>query len=112
MRIIKWEDAEISPNPHKVDARKIYDTKNAQVVVITLEPGERLKRHITSVDVVFYILEGEGRVEIGDEKQEVGSDTLIDSPAKIPHCWYNDSDKRLRFLVMKVPRPTESTKLL
>lgn len=51
-------------------------------------------------------------VEIGDEKREVGADTLIDSPARIPHCWYNEGEANLAFLVVKVPRPKESIKLL
>ena len=34
------------PNPHHVDARKIYDTLHATAVVITLHPGEALKKHI------------------------------------------------------------------
>ena len=92
--------------------RKIYDTKNAQAFHISLKPGESLKRHITPVDVFFYVLEGKGIVEIGDEKNEVGADTLIESPAKILHCWYNESNEILRILVVKVPRPTEATKLL
>jgi mannose-6-phosphate isomerase-like protein (cupin superfamily) len=112
MDIVNVNNADISPNPHMVDARKIYDTKNAQVVHITLNPGESLKRHITPVDVFFYVLEGKGIVEIGDEKKEVGPDILIESPAKILHCWYNESDDVLRILVVKVPRPTESTKIL
>ena len=112
MKILKWKDVEINPNSHGVDARKIYDTENAQVIHITLKPGERLRRHVTPVDVIFYVLEGKGIVEIGDEKREVNADTLIDSPARIPHCWYNESDEILRFLVIKVPRPTESTRLL
>jgi len=62
--------------------------------------------------VFFYVLEGKGIVEIGDEKKEVGSDTLIESPAKILHCWYNESNEILRILVVKTPRPTEAAKLL
>ncbi|HDN58535.1 MAG TPA: cupin domain-containing protein [Candidatus Marinimicrobia bacterium] len=112
MKIVKWNDVEIAQNPHGVDARKLYDTEHAQVVHIILEPGEKLKKHLTPVDAIFYVLEGKGIVEIGNEKQEVGPDTLIDSPAKIPHCWYNESNDILRFLVIKVPRPTESTRLL
>ena len=112
MKIVNIKNADISQNPHKVDARKIYDTKNAQAVHITLNPGESLKRHITPVDVFFYVLEGKGIVEIGGEKNEVGSDTLIESPAKILHCWYNESNEILRILVVKVPRPTESTRIL
>ncbi len=112
MKIVKLKDVAISQNPHGVDARKIYDTENGVAVVITLRPKESLKRHITPVDVFFYVLEGEGIVEIGKEKQKVVKDSLVESPAKIPHCWYNESDKILKVLVVKLPRPEEKTKIL
>jgi mannose-6-phosphate isomerase-like protein (cupin superfamily) len=112
MNIVQIEKTPIADTPHKVDVRKLYDTENAMTVHITLQPGESLKKHITPVDVFFYVLEGKGIVEIGDEKKEVGKDTLIDSPARIPHCWYNESKDVLRFLVVKVPRPTTETKLM
>ncbi len=112
MKIVELKNAGTTPNPHGVDARKIYDTENAQAVHITLKPGEALKKHITSVDVFFYVIEGRGVVEIGDEKREVGPDTLVESPARIPHCWYNESGDVFRVLVVKVPKPTESTRLL
>ena len=112
MKIVEVKDADILKNPHDVKVSKLYDTEHAQAIHITLEPGESLKRHITPVDVFFYVLEGTGIIEIGEEKKEVVHDTLIDSPAKIPHCWYNNGDKILRILVVKVPRPTESTRLL
>ncbi len=112
MKLVRWNNVEIAKNPHGVDARKLYDTEHAQVIHMTLKPGERLRKHLTPVDVIFYVLEGRGIVEIGDEKKEVGPDTLIDSPAKIPHCWYNESDGILRFLVIKVPRPKEPTWVL
>ena len=112
MNTIKAKKAPTFENPHKVKVSKIYDTEHAQAMHITLEAGESLKKHITPVDVFFYVLEGTGVVEIGDERREVISDTLIESPAKIPHCWYNESEKLLRILVVKVPRPTETTRLL
>jgi mannose-6-phosphate isomerase-like protein (cupin superfamily) len=81
-------------------------------VVITLKPGESLKKHITPVDVFFYVLEGAGVIEIGDERQTVGRDMLVESPARIPHRWINESPTLFRVLVIKVPRPTEETTLL
>ena len=80
--------------------------------MITLQPGEALKRHMTPVDVIFYVLEGTGVVEIGNERATVGKDTLIESPARIPHRWMNESGLIFRVLVVKVPKPTEETKLL
>ena len=100
------------PNPHHVDARKVYETQHATAVVITLKPGEALKKHITPVDVFFYVLEGTGIVEIGDEKQAVGKDMLVESPARVPHTWSNASGSVFRVLVVKVPKPAEETKLL
>ncbi|MCK5029007.1 MAG: cupin domain-containing protein [Bacteroidales bacterium] len=112
MKTIKYTEAEARPNPHGVDARNIYDGEHAIMTHILLQPGEQLKRHITPVDAIFYVLEGTGIVEVGEEKLEVTKDTLIESPAKIPHCWYNKSDQILRVLVTKVPKPTGPTKLL
>jgi quercetin dioxygenase-like cupin family protein len=112
MKITDVSKVVSGPNPHHVDARKIYDSPHAMAVVITLQPGEALKKHITPVDVFFYVLEGTGVVEIGDEKKTVGKDVLVESPARIPHRWSNESPSVFRVLVVKVPKPTEETKLL
>jgi len=100
---------EIMKNAHGVDARNLYSTENAMVTVISLNPGQSLKRHITPVDVAFYVLEGTGVVEVGKEELEVSKDTLIESPKDIVHCWYNRSEKLLRFMVIKAPKPAKPT---
>jgi len=109
MIIKKLSEIEIMKNAHGVDVRNVYNTSDAMISVITLLPGESLKRHITPTDVVFYVLEGEGVVEVGDEKMQVGKDALIESPKDIVHCWYNESSEPLKFMVVKAPKPTEKT---
>ncbi|MDD1668236.1 MAG: cupin domain-containing protein, partial [Methanomicrobiales archaeon] len=81
MKITEVAKVVSGPNPHHVDARKIYESPHAMAVVITLQPGESLKRHITPVDVFFYVLEGEGVVEFGDERKAIAKDMLVESPA-------------------------------
>ena len=105
----KLSEVEIMDNAHGVDARNLYNTEDAMISVITLEPGQSLKRHITPVNVAFYVLEGSGIVEVGDEKMEVTKDTLIESPKDIVHCWHNESSSLLRFMVVKAPKPTKKT---
>lgn len=105
----KLADANVMENAHNVDARNLYNTADAMVTVITLQPGQSLKRHITPVDVAFYVLSGKGVVEIGEEKQEVTADTLVESPKDIMHCWYNESQEPLKFMVIKAPRPERKT---
>jgi quercetin dioxygenase-like cupin family protein len=112
MKIVKALEAPEAPNPHDASARALHNTQHVQVSVVTLKPGEALKRHVTPVDVLFYILEGEGFVEIGDEQEAVSADMLIGSPARIPHRLINDGDGVFRFLVVKTPRPTEPTRVL
>ena len=112
MKITKVADAVSGPNPHHVDARKVYESPHAMAVVITLQPGESLKKHITPVDVFFYTLEGTGIVEIGNERATCTKDMLIESPARVPHRWINESTAVFRVLVVKVPKPTEETKIL
>ena len=112
MEITRVIDVEPGKNPHGVDARMIYSHENASVTIITLKPGEKLRRHVTPVDVFFYVLEGTGVIEIGDERETVDEDTIIHSPVRIVHCWYNESNKPLRVLVAKTPRQREQTVIL
>lgn len=112
MKIVNALAAADSPNPHGISARELLSTEHVQAVMVTLQPGEALKLHLTPVDVFFYVLEGEGVVEIGGEQQTVVRDMLVESPARIPHRLLNQSAAVFRCLVVKTPRPTEVTRLL
>lgn len=112
MKIVDVKKVQIADTPHKVDVRKLLNFEHATIVHIELKPGEAVKKHITPVDVNFYVLEGDGIVEIGKEKAEITKDQLIFSPAKVAHRLLNESDKNFRFLVIKTPTPTTETKIL
>ena len=112
MKIVDALQAAEAPNPHDVSARPLHDTEHVQVTMVTLQPGEALKRHVTPVDVFFYVLEGRGVVEIGEESESVKEDVLIESPARIPHRLLNDGESVFRFLVVKTPRQMGRTKVL
>jgi len=112
MKIVDVKSVPEKANPHNVSVRVLYDKEHAQTMHIELKPGESLKKHITPVDVFFYILKGNGIVEIEDESKEVSQDMLIESPARVPHRLINNGEEIFRFLVVKTPKPTESTRLL
>lgn len=102
MKITTVNETGSFSNPHGIQAKKIFDSSKATVVHMKLEPGESLKSHVTPVDVFFYVLQGEPRIEIGDERVRVAPDSLVESPANVPHCVYNESDQAARFLVVKL----------
>ena len=112
VEIRKLSQEKPAKNPHGVDVRRVYESEYALSSIITLKPGEKLIRHITPVDVFFYVISGTGVVEVGEERETVFADTVIDSPKGIPHCWYNESEEDLRVLVVKTPKPTTPTQLL
>ncbi|MBN1620929.1 cupin domain-containing protein [candidate division WOR-3 bacterium] len=99
----------VMENAHNIDARNLYDKNEALITIITLKPGQSLKRHITPVDVAFFVIEGKGICEIGKEKVTVGKNTLVESPKDIVHCWYNESGEDLIFMVVKAPKPDKKT---
>jgi len=112
MRIVNALTAPEGPNPHGVSARGLHGNEHVQVTMVTLQPGEALKLHVTPVDVFFYALEGAGTVEVGGERATIGPDTLVDSPARVPHRLLNEGDDVFRCLVVKTPMQKESTRLL
>lgn len=112
MIIRSVKDLQIVETPHQMDVRRLYDKDSAQVMHITLQPGQGLKPHITPVDVFFYILEGTPSVQVGEETIEVEKDSLVESPKDIIHCLYNFSDVQARILVVKAPKPLAKAKFL
>jgi mannose-6-phosphate isomerase-like protein (cupin superfamily) len=104
MKTTRVEQTKPFQNPHGVDARKIYENPNADVIHMALQPGQALKKHTTPIDVFFYILEGKGEVVVGEETQTVEKDTVIDSPKGIPHLLRNTGERTFRFLVVKLPK--------
>jgi mannose-6-phosphate isomerase-like protein (cupin superfamily) len=112
MKIVDALTAPEGPNPHGVSARAVHANEHVQVTLLTLQPGEALKLHVTPVDVFLYALQGRGVVEIGGERAEIGPDTLVDSPARIPHRLLNEGQEVFRCLVVKTPAQKEPTKVL
>lgn len=112
MKIVKVSDTSIKDSPHKIDVRELYNAYSAQAVHLLLKPGESLKPHKTPVDVFFYILEGSPDIYVGDDKQTVEKDCLVESPKDIMHYIANNSENNARVLVVKAPKPVAKTKLL
>ena len=110
--ISKVDETAVKENPHKVNARMLYDKDSAQVMHLQLNPGQSLKPHITPVDVFFFVIEGTPDVLVGEEKVRVEVNSLVESPKDIVHCIYNDTDEIVRVLVVKAPKPVAKTIVL
>ncbi len=96
-------------NRNGINACRIYDKKEGEIIHIKLEPNSSLPAHKTPVDVAFYILEGELLIEIGEEREKFCADTIIESPKDIPHALFNESNQIARVMVIKMPKPAKKT---
>ncbi len=105
IQVTEWKNTPSLSKAAPLDARELYHTTHAQVIHMSLSPDEVIPLHTTPVDVFFYILEGTGEVQIGEEKKFVDTEVLVESPANIPHGVKNTGKYTLRFLVVKVPSP-------
>ncbi|MCF8227039.1 MAG: cupin domain-containing protein [Bacteroidales bacterium] len=112
MKTKTYKTEPVKENPHGVDVRNLYDHQEAQIMHMTLQPGESLKPHKTPVNAIFYILEGEPTIHIGEESILHSKDTLIESPADVVHYISNESKDVARILVIKAPRPENQSKIL
>ncbi len=98
--------ADSMPNPRGLKIVKLYEASEAAILHIFLQPGQAVLPHTTPVNVSFYVLQGTLDIEIGDERMAVQADTLVESPASIPHAIYNQSDQLAGILVIKHPNPS------
>jgi len=105
IKTIKVFDEPEVQNPHGISARRLHDSEHGQVMHILLKPGERIPKHATPMDIVFFVLEGSGIVEIGNEQVIVSQDTLIEGPANAPHGLVNNESGIFRVLVIRRPMP-------
>ncbi|MBM4403912.1 MAG: cupin domain-containing protein [Candidatus Cloacimonetes bacterium] len=92
-------------NDKGITAHRLYDMEEGQIIHLQLDAWCHLTPHTTPVNVVFYILEGEPTIEIGDERKPCPAGTLVESPKDIIHCIYNYTESPVRVLIMKLPRP-------
>lgn len=99
MKLIELKEAERVPI--HIDARKMCIRPDIEVIHLNFDPGETLDKHANPFDVIFYVLEGSGELEIGEGKKLIQQDTAIEVPANVMRGWANTGESNLRILVIK-----------
>ncbi|SFR06345.1 Mannose-6-phosphate isomerase, cupin superfamily [Desulfoscipio geothermicus DSM 3669] len=90
-------------SPKGITARKLLDKDGLVLMNLLFKPGEVLEMHTTPQNVVFYVVNGEGTITIGDEESKVKKDELVYSPKGIPHGLKAAGGQEFHVLVWKLP---------
>jgi len=93
-------------SPDKMRKVGLVETDALFCDAYCLEPGQAQQGHRHAVgDKLYFVLEGTGRIRVGDEEREVRPGDLACAPAGEEHGVHNPGPGRLALLVMMAPKP-------
>ena len=89
-------------------SKKVVDTDKTVIHFHFYSPNSRVRlhRHVDAIDV-YYVVEGEGRVTIGDEEKLVRKGDILVIPENTIHGVANPYKKPLIMLDILTPRPKD-----
>ena len=106
---IKNVQAERRFSADKMQKVNLFETERMFADIYCLEPGQEQKRHAhAGADKIYFVLEGTGRFQIGDDEGELGPDQIVLAPGGVEHGVRNESQARLVLLVFMAPNPNKA----
>ena len=90
----------------KMQKVSLFDAPNCFCDLYCLLPGQSQRPHShAGADKIYYVLEGEATIQIGDEEQVLGSGRIALAPSEVLHGVRNASGQPLSLLVFMAPNP-------
>ena len=84
----------------EVVSRTLAQTSKANVTLFAFSKGEAISSHVSDGDAVITVLEGKGKITIGEKEQVVSAGETILMPANIPHAVEAAEDFKMFLLVI------------
>jgi quercetin dioxygenase-like cupin family protein len=98
-------------SPDKMVKVNLFETQNFFCDIYCLEKEQGQKPHTHSdADKIYFVLEGKGLFQIGEEKQTLGVGNTVLAPAGLLHGVENLSEEKLVLLVFMSPNPNIKNK--
>ena len=88
----------------------LFNTANCFCDLYCLKPSQAQRPHShAGADKIYYVLEGEATIQIGDEEQVLGPGRIVLAPSEVVHGVRNASSQPLSLLVFMAPNPNART---
>lgn len=84
----------------EVVSRTLAQTSKANVTLFAFSKGEAISSHVSDGDTVITVLEGKGKITIGEKDHIVSAGETILMPANIPHAVEAAEDLKMFLLVI------------
>jgi len=72
-------------DPRRRVVKIVHDSPQVRLALFCLGPGQEVAAHTAPSQVVFYALEGQGRVTVGTEEAPIQAGDLVFCPPQVPH---------------------------
>lgn len=93
--------------PDKQFKATLFQSARLMLGLNCLEPGQAQRAHVhADQDKFYFVVEGTGEFEVGDESRAAGEGMVVWAPAGVSHGVVNRGEKRLVLLVGIAPFPT------
>jgi mannose-6-phosphate isomerase-like protein (cupin superfamily) len=83
--------------------RTLETGEQAQLVVMTIQPGEEIGEETHEGDQILFFVEGEGEAVLDGESRAVGPGDYVFVPAGTLHNFVNSGSEPLRLLTTYAP---------
>src|SRR5215831_6910612 len=109
MLIVNRHETKVIRAPHGSEIRPLIDRTTSPVnqcslAEETLPPGATIAPHHHEVlEEIYYILEGEGRMRVGDEERDVSAGDAVYIPRCARHALTNTGAQTMRILLVCGP---------
>jgi quercetin dioxygenase-like cupin family protein len=97
----------VGSNPDKMYKSTLFESPRLLLGLNCLEPGQSDRAHThAEQDKFYFVVEGEGEFQIGDETVNAGQGHTVIAPAGVPHGVKNAGAQRLVILMGLTPWPS------
>jgi mannose-6-phosphate isomerase-like protein (cupin superfamily) len=66
--------------------------RDLEAGIIVLHPGEEDTQEFHSADELYYVIEGSGFMELGEDRRPVGKGAIVFVPARMHHKFYGNRE--------------------
>jgi quercetin dioxygenase-like cupin family protein len=106
MELIKQVDEHVGSQAEKFYKTTLFQSERLLLGLNCLEPGQVQKPHDhVDQDKFYYVMEGNGRFQLGDEQRTASTGEVVWAPAGMVHGVVNEGNGRLTLLVGIAPSP-------
>ncbi|QQK75376.1 cupin domain-containing protein [Salicibibacter cibarius] len=89
-----------------IGADSPIQAENFTMGYVKVNPQGSVPKHVHEQEEVYFIAEGNGRIEVGNEVKEVSAGTSIYIPSNVPHELVNTGNETMTMIFVYSPAGT------